>query len=103
MTELPKREMQIEWICRILITIDVFVVMVGYLSYFQAKHQLISPLIPTSTLSQILLDSHIMEISCISAIPFLAGLWFYSFKRKVVAIILFSLTIVLSKTLYIIL
>jgi hypothetical protein len=92
-----EREKLIEWICRILMTIDIFVIIAGYLSYFQAKRQLDSPLIPKSAVIQILSDTGIMERSTISAIPFLIGLWFYSFKLKIPAIILFGLTIVVSK------
>jgi hypothetical protein len=94
-----KREKLVEWTCRILMTIDFFVIIAGYLSYLQLKRQLNSPLIPKSTLFQILSDTGIMEPSIISAIPFLIGLWFYSFNLKIPAIVLFGLTIVVYKVL----
>lgn len=97
MPEILRREKQLEWACRILMTADVFVIVSGYLSWFQTKRQLISPLIPTSTTFQIFSDGGDIhfKISMIAALIFLAGLWFYSFKRKITAIILFSAAIAL--------
>lgn len=54
-----KTERQIEWMCRLLMTIDVPVISAGYLSYFQTKHQLISPLIPKTTVYDIMSDMHV--------------------------------------------
>ena len=104
MTALSKRENQLEWTCRILMTIDVIVILAGYLSYFQTKQQLISPLIPKSMVYQIMSDSGdvIMKISLISAIPFMTGLWLYSFKRKIAAVVLFGVTAILYKILLLI-
>ena len=104
MTAMSEREKQMEWACRILMTIDVFVIIAGYLSYFQTKNQLTSPLIPRSTVYQIMSDGGdvVMKISLISAIPFLAGLWFYSFKRKVPAIVLFGVTAISYKLLFLV-
>jgi hypothetical protein len=95
-----KGENQLDWACRILITIDLLLIVSGYIFYLQTKQQLISPLIPKSTVYQIVNDSHIFEISLIVAIPYLAGLWFYFYKKRVVAIILFSLALLFSKTIY---
>jgi hypothetical protein len=102
MPGMSNKEKQLEWACRILMTIDVIVIVAGYLSYFQTKQQLISPLIPKSTVYQILSDAGdvIMKISLILAIPFVAGLWFYSFNRKIPAIVLFGLTAFLYKLLF---
>jgi len=81
---------RLEWICRILMTIDVIVIISGYLSYFQTRHQLVSPLIPKSAIYEIMSDSHVMEASVISAILFLGGLWFYFFQKTLVAIAFFA-------------
>jgi hypothetical protein len=99
MTGILRREKQIEWACRILMTVDLLVISAGYISFFQAKNQLMSPLIPKSTISQILYDSNdiVMKASLISGGLFLTGLWFYSFKKKVVALILFSLAAIAWK------
>jgi hypothetical protein len=101
MTKISKREKQMEWACRILMTVDVLIIVAAYISYFQAKQQLISPLIPKSIIYQILFDGNevVMKISLILSIPFLAGLWFYSFKRKILAVVLFGLVVILYKVL----
>jgi len=102
--DLIAREKRIEWICRILMTINVFILIRGYISYFQAKHQLVSPLIPKNIMYQILEDGGdiIMKGILGSAVLFLAGLWFYSFRKKIIAVILFSLSIIFYKALLII-
>jgi hypothetical protein len=81
---LIEREKRIDWICRILMTINVFILVAGYISYFQAKRQLVSPLIPKNILYQILEDGGdiIMKAIFGSAVLFLTGLWFYSFRKK---------------------
>ena len=105
MTGILKREKQVEWACRILITSDVLVIVAGYISYFQSKRQLMTPLIPKSTIYQILYDSNeiVMKACLLSACLFLSGLWFYSFKRKIPAVVLFSLAIISYKVLLIML
>ena len=96
MTGISKRDNQLEWACRILMTIDVFVLVAGYISIFQAQHQLVSPLIPESTVYRILADGNnvAMKASLISGGLFATGLWFYSFKKKVPAVILFGLAVI---------
>lgn len=95
MTEISKREKQLEWLCRLLMTADVIVIISGYFSWFHAKRQLISPLIPRSTVFEIFSDAGDLHfnISIIAGFIFLAGLWLYSFKKKIAAIILFSAAI----------
>lgn len=91
MAEIIKRENQLDWACRILITLDLVVILGGYFSYFQTRYQLVSPLIPQSTIDQIISDnvSIIMKASIVAAVIFLAGLWFYSFGKKSIALFLF--------------
>jgi hypothetical protein len=103
MAEISKREKQIAWVCRILMTVDVLVIAAGYISFFQAQRQLMSPLIPKSTVYQILDDSYTMKMSLISAGLFIIGLWFYSFNKKIIAIAFFSIIIILSQILLILL
>jgi hypothetical protein len=85
-------------------TIDMLVVVSGYFSFLKTQHQLMSPLIPQSTVYQILSDSsdNIIKASLISAGFVLAGLWFYSFKKHIPAIVLFGLAIVSFKIVLII-
>ena len=97
MAEISKREKQLEWACRLLMTADVIVILSGYLSWFQTKYQLVTPLIPRSTIYEIFNDAGDIhfKVSIIAALIFLSGLWFYFFKKKILAIVLFSATIVL--------
>lgn len=93
MAEISKREKQLDWACRILITVDIFVIVAGYFDFFQTQRQLVTPLIPRDTVYKILIltNNSIMKASLFSAGLFLAGLWLYSFKKKIPAIILFVL------------
>lgn len=96
------RDKQYEWTCRILMTIDVIVIIAGYLPYFQTRRQLVSPLIPRSAIYQIMSDSYVMQASIISAILFLGGLWFYFYRRNLVAITFFVLAIVAFKIVFLV-
>jgi len=87
------RDKQLEWGCRILITLDLYFVAAGYILYFQTNYQLVSPLIPRSTLYDI--TDTIMKASLIATVGLLGGLWFYFFGKKLVAFILFSLTAII--------
>jgi hypothetical protein len=101
MAEISKRENQLQWICRILITINVLLICGGYISFFQMKYQLDTPLIPKSTVYQIFAESNgiIMKASIISAAILLTGLWFYSFKKLAIAACLFGASIICFKIL----
>jgi hypothetical protein len=89
MPEISKREKQLDWVCRILITIDLYITVSGYISYFQTKRQLVSPLIPKSTLYDI--SEIYMKAGLITGIGLMAGLWLYFFKKRIAAIILLCL------------
>ena len=76
-------------------TVDVIIIIGGYISFFQVKQQLTTPLIPEDIIANVYYDSSagIITACLISAGIFLVGLWFYSFKRKVIATILFSIVV----------
>jgi hypothetical protein len=97
MPEKSIRDNQLDWACRLLMSADMIIIISGYLFWFKAKNQLVTPLIPRSTIYEIFSDvgDIYFKISIIASIIFLAGLWFYSFKRKISAIIFFTATIVL--------
>ena len=99
MTETRKNEKALDWICRGLMTLNIFAICETYISYFQVTQQLVSPLIPKSTVSEILYDTYNLtaRAALISGVLFLTGLWFYSFKRKIVSIVLFGLSLILYK------
>lgn len=99
MPEISNKEKQLNWACRILMTIDVLVVLAGYISFFQAKRQLVSPLIPKETIYQIFYDGgdDIMKASMMAAIIFLSGIWLYTFGLKKMALLLFIISPVCFK------
>jgi hypothetical protein len=101
MPEISKKEKQIDWACRILITVDLLIVLAGYFSFLQAKWQLASPLIPKETINQILSDGTdvIMKASIIAGSIFLPGIWLYTFKRKKLALVLFIVAPIIYKLL----
>lgn len=96
MPEISKREKQLEWACRLLMIADVMVILSGYLSYFQAKRQLLSPLIPRDTIARIWYDTgdEMMKAGIIAGIIFIPGLLLYSFKKRLPALIVYATIIV---------
>jgi hypothetical protein len=82
MPSTEKRDVRLEWVCRIFMTIDVFAISGGYITYFQLKHQLASPLIPKSAIDQVMSDTHIMEASIVCAIRSWQGFGFIFFKEN---------------------
>ena len=97
MPEILKREAKLEWACRVLMTANVFIIISGYLAFFQTKNQLVSPLIPRSTVYDIASDTGniLFKISLLAALLFTVGIWLYSFKKKIAAILVFSAVVFL--------
>jgi hypothetical protein len=89
MPEISEKPTWKEWTCRILITLDLYLIAQGYASFFLAKHQLVSPLIPQSLLYDI--SAIEMKESLATTIGLAIGLWFYFYKKKIAAIVIFSL------------
>ena len=99
MTEIIKKDISLNWVCRILFSIDILLLISGSLGYIQARKQLVSPLIPDSVVTSIITDSRFYESSIGAGVFLLAGLWFYSFNRKKTAVILFGTAILVYKLL----
>ena len=95
MSLILKNERKTDWLCRVLMTMNVFAICANYVSTLQTKHQLVSPLIPKSLVAQVIYDSYDLHIpaSLVCAGLFLTGLWFYSFRKKVSAAVLFLLAL----------
>jgi hypothetical protein len=74
---------------------DVFAICANYVSTLQTKHQLVSPLIPKNLVAQVVYDAYDLHTSAslICAGLFLTGLWFYSFRKKASAAVLFFLAL----------
>ena len=95
MEETSKRGFRIEWLCQVLFTLNLFAVVSGYLSILQTRRQLATPLVPGEAVNEIayVINNTLIYASLVCAGFFLFGLWFYSFKRKVTAVVLFSLAL----------
>lgn len=89
--ELSVKETRLLWYCRILMVIDCLLVVSGYLGWYQTQNSLNSPLIPRSTIDQVLADSHLIEASLAAAVFLLAGILSFSFQNKKLAFILLGL------------
>ncbi len=103
MPEIKSADNSWNWICRILFTLDIISLLSGYIGLIQARHQLVSPLIPESLVTRIMTDSRLHESSIGAGVLLLAGLWFYSFNQKKTASILFILSILVHRMLILIL
>lgn len=92
MAEISVNSKRIEWGCRVLIILDMLVVLSGYFSWYRAKKQLDSPLIPRSTVSEIFLDiaDRYFSNAIGAAVIFTTGLLVYSFGKKILAMWLFG-------------
>lgn len=88
MTEIKKQVNYWDWICRILFSIVILLLISGYISVIQARAQLVSPLIPPQTINMIIADSRLYECSTGSGLFLLAGFWSYSFGKKKMAVAL---------------
>jgi hypothetical protein len=82
MTEIKKQDKAEEWLCRILFSVVILLLVSGYLSALQTRYQLISPLIPAETVNTVIADSRFYECSIGAGVFLLAGFWFYSFGKK---------------------
>ena len=91
MRQTGEKENWLNWACRLVIVFDVYLIISGYLAWYQVKRQLISPLIPRETIDQIIGDSQFFEASITAAIFFLAGILCYTFNKKIMALVCLGL------------
>ncbi len=82
---------KLEWPCRILLVLNCIVTLLGYVGFFQANYQLVSPIIASSTIF-LIIKQQIFN-SLIAGILFLISLVFYFFQKRVVTIIISSVAI----------
>src|SRR6185295_17912422 len=87
------RENQFEWACRILLTLHLWIAASGYISFLQAKHQIISPLIPEKAILQVIQPN--FYTASVLTCSFIISLWLYFFRRRVLVIILSGLSIIM--------
>jgi hypothetical protein len=84
-----------EWTCRILLTLVLYLVASGYISYIQTMYQLVSPLIPSDT--AFIIVEPTMKTSLITAAGLLAGLWLYFFRKRTLCIVVLALCILFAE------
>lgn len=97
MTEMSAKGKIMEWVCRGLFTANLLAAVAGYLIYFQTTYVLASPLIPKETIYEIAIPY--MKASLIAGAFLVAGTWSYFFKKKVIAIVMFSIPLALFEVL----
>lgn len=81
-----------EWVCWLLLTGNVLQTLSGLINFVQTEYQLVSPIIPQSTILEIA-RPHIYA-SLVAGIVLLISLWLYFFKKHLLVIILQTLLIV---------
>jgi hypothetical protein len=80
-----------EVICRVLFTLNTLMLAASLLVYVQTEYQLVSPLIPRSTIDQI--AGPYLRGALVVAILLIPGLWFYFFRKLTVVIVLLVLSL----------
>jgi hypothetical protein len=80
--------------------VDIYLVVSGYLGWYQTRNVLVSPLIPCSTIEQITRDSRLFEASLAAAIFLLAGILCFSFQFKRAAFILLIIGIIAHQLIF---
>ena len=101
MAQRSGNQKQVDWVCRVLFTLDIIIVVSGYWRYYQTRRQLVSPLIPKSTVYEIMEDFFPDYVTACfwAAALCLAGVWLFSFNKKIMAAIFFGLSIIAFKLL----
>ena len=90
-----KKEKIIEIVCRILISLQLLLVIRGYIAFLQTKNQLVSPLIPESAIYDV---SYTYVITSLIASGFmLVTLWLYFLKKKTAVIVIGAVSLLLSE------
>lgn len=79
-----KKEKRIDWVCRILITLQFILVIRGYVALLQTKYQLDSPLIPQSLVYEISYPNLITSL--IASGFMLVTIWLYFLNKRIAAI-----------------
>ena len=90
-----KKEKTIEIACRILISLQLVLVIRGYIAFLQTKYQLVSPLIPESAIYEISY-TYVMT-SLIASVCMIVTLWLYFLKRKIPVIIIAAISLLFSE------
>ena len=89
-----KKEKRIEWACRILISLQLILVIRGYIALLQTKYQLDSPLIPQILVYDISYPNLIESL--IAGGLMLVTLWLYFLNKKIATICVGAISLLSS-------
>ncbi|HRI24841.1 MAG TPA: hypothetical protein PLZ45_09195 [Ferruginibacter sp.] len=84
--------------CRILLIIHVLISLLGYVAFLQADRQLVSPLIPATTVVEIARQS--ITSSLISGVLLIPSLLFYFYHKHLFLVICSTAAIVIYVMLF---
>ena len=89
------KDKTIEIVSRTLISLQLILVIRGYIAFLQTKYQLASPLIPQSIIYEI---SYPYIITSLIASGFmLVTLWLYFLKKKIAVIVIAAISLLLAE------
>lgn len=83
------------WVCRILLIIHFSLCIAGYVDFLGTKDELISPLIPQSTID-LIATPYLYTSICLTA-SFVLAICLYLFRKKVWTIFISSVSIIMYK------
>jgi len=91
MPHTAEKEKWLNWVFRAFVLLDLYLIVSGYIAWYQTRYQLVSPLIPKQTINQIIADSQFFEASIVTAAFFLVGVVSYTFNKKTAALVFLCL------------
>jgi len=92
---IEKKDKRIEWVCRVLLTLQLIFVIRGYIVFIQTKYQLISPLIPQNVIYDI--SQPYITASLITGGFMIVALWLYFLNKKMVSAIVAGISLLSSQ------
>lgn len=90
-----RKNMRLEWGCRILLSIQLILTGSGYIKVWQTKYQLMSPLVPQSAVNTIISDviSYSYKPCFLLSASLLVALWLYFLNKKLAVVVMSSISI----------
>jgi len=92
-----KKDKTIEIVSRSLISLQLILVIRGYIAFLQAKYQLVSPLIPQSVVYEV--SYPYIITSLIASGCMFATLWLYFLKKKIAVIVITAISLLFAEIL----
>jgi hypothetical protein len=79
-------------VSKILLLVNSFISILGYVAFLQTEHQLVSPLIPSSMILEI--SKHSIIASFPSSVLLVISLFFYLIDKKIFSLVISSLALI---------